>query len=35
MTSIGHRLFWHYEADPHIVRPGIFLLANGMADIVD
>ena len=35
MTSGGMQLFWHYEGDPHIVRPGVFLQADGTALIVN
>lgn len=35
MTSIGQKLFWHYDGEPHIVRPGVFLLKDGTANIIE
>jgi hypothetical protein len=33
MTSVGVKLFWHSSDEDFIVRPGIFLLKDGTADI--
>ncbi len=34
-TSIGLKLFWHEVDKPHTIRPGIYLLKSGMAEIRD
>ncbi len=32
-TTSGYRLFWHMDGAPHTIRPGVFLLKSGLADI--
>ncbi len=32
-TSAGLRLFWHLVNQPHTIRPGVYLLTSGLADI--
>lgn len=34
-TTEGSKLFWHYEGEDYVVRPGVFLLADGTANIVE
>lgn len=34
-TTDGDKLFWHYKDEDYIVRPGIILLPDGTAEIVE